>query len=221
MSIMKRKIILTEDGSSSIYIEEMDEHYHSTHGAIQEAKHVFIVNGLGRVKKDKVKIFELGFGTGLNAFLTLIYGSDKNIDYDSIEAFPIETELIQGLNYIDEIGEEFESAFKKIHSAKWEIPSDVTNSFQLRKIHSKIQDYKITKDYYDVIFFDAFGPRAQSEMWDINVLRDMYNGLMAGGELVTYCAQGQFKRDLKSLGFEVIPLPGPPGKREMTVGIKK
>ena len=218
---MKRRIIVTEDGSSSIYIEEMDEHYHSTHGAIQEANHVFISNGLNRVKKNAVKIFELGFGTGLNAFLTLIHGTNKAIVYDSIEAFPVEKELIKELNYIGEIGEEFESAFKNIHSAEWETPTEITTCFKLRKIHSKIQDYTIDEEYYDVIFFDAFGPRAQNEMWDIRVLQKMHDGLVSGGELITYCAQGQFKRDLKSLGFEVVALPGPPGKREMTVAIKK
>ena len=120
---MKRRLILTEDGSSSIYIEEMNEHYHSTHGAIQEANHVFIFNGLKRIKKNNVNIFELGFGTGLNAFLTLIHSSDKMISYDAIEAFPVENELLQNLNYVKEIGGEFDSYFQKIHSAKWEIPT--------------------------------------------------------------------------------------------------
>ena len=218
---MKRRLILTEDGSSSIYIEEMDEHYHSTHGAIQEANHVFISNGLKRIKKNNVNIFELGFGTGLNAFLTLIHGSDKIVSYDAIEAFPVENELLQNLNYVEEIGGEFDSYFQKIHSAKWEIPTEISRFFELHKIQSKIQNYNIKANHYDVIYFDAFGPRAQSEMWNKVILQKMYDALASGGELITYCAQGQFKRDLKSLGFEVVALPGPPGKREMTVAIKK
>ena len=218
---MKRRLILTEDGSSSIYIEEMDEHYHSTHGAIQEANHVFILNGLKRIKKNNVNIFELGFGTGLNAFLTLIHSSDKIVSYDAIEAFPIENELLQNLNYVEEIGGEFGSYFQKIHSAKWEMPAEITSFFKLHKIQSKIQNYNIKVNHYDVIYFDAFGPRAQSEMWNKVILQKMHDALASGGELITYCAQGQFKRDLKSLGFEVVALPGPPGKREMTVAIKK
>ncbi|MCO4814792.1 MAG: tRNA (5-methylaminomethyl-2-thiouridine)(34)-methyltransferase MnmD [Flavobacteriales bacterium] len=218
---MKRRLILTEDGSSSIYIEEMNEHYHSTHGAIQEANHVFIFNGLKRIKKNNVNIFELGFGTGLNAFLTLIHSSDKMISYDTIEAFPVENELLQNLNYVKEIGGEFDSYFQKIHSAKWEIPTEISRFFELHKIQSKIQNYNIKANHYDVIYFDAFGPRAQSEMWNKVILQKMHDALVSGGELITYCAQGQFKRDLKSLGFEVVALPGPPGKREMTVAIKK
>ena len=112
-------------------------------------------------------------------------------------------------------------ALQKIHSAKWEIPTEISRFFELHKIQSKIQNYNIKANHYDVIYFDAFGPRAQSEMWNKVILQKMQDALVSGGELITYCAQGQFKRDLKSLGFEVIALPGPPGKREMTVAIKK
>lgn len=218
---MKRSVVKTDDGSSSIYIEQMDEHYHSTHGAIQEANHVFIENGLLRNKKEKLKIFELGFGTGLNAFLTYVNKKGREIEYDSIEAFPVEIALIEELNYVEEVGPEFDADFKRIHEAEWGAKSEISDKFQLNKFHSKIQDLVMKEIHYDMIFFDAFGPRAQSEMWDIKVLEKMYKGLIPGGELITYCAQGQFKRDLKSLGFEVIPLPGPPGKREMTVGVKR
>lgn len=218
---MKRSVVKTNDGSSSIYIEEMDEHYHSTHGAIQEAMHVFIENGLKRASKTDLKIFELGFGTGLNALLTAVNGTYKTILYDSVEAFPVEKELVSELNYIQELGEKYDGLFRDIHSGKWGEMLNLSNSFCLNKIHSKIQDYSMPELNYDLVFFDAFGPRAQNEMWDVKILKKMYNGLLIGGELITYCAQGQFKRDLKSIGFDVIPLPGPPGKREMTVAVKK
>ena len=142
---MKRRIVQTEDGSSSVYIEEMDEHYHSTHGAIQEANHVFIKNGLNRIEKNELKIFELGFGTGLNAFLSFVNNQERMIKYDSIEAFPLEASIYENLNYVAEVGGEFEAIFKEIHSVDWGIESPISETFSLKKIHSKIQDFTIEK----------------------------------------------------------------------------
>lgn len=218
---MKREIITTNDGSSSIYIPEMDETYHSVHGAVQEALHVFIKNGLGLFSGNEINVFELGFGTGLNALLSEQYSSQNNIsiNYHSIEAFPVEVSMVNLLNYNDIIKYNIE-VFDSIHSARWEVLNRISETFQLKKIEAKIQGFELDKNHYDIVFFDAFGPRAQSEMWSIEILQKMYDGLKPDGKLVTYCAQGQFKRDLKSIGFKVENLPGPPGKREMTLAIK-
>lgn len=215
---MKREVIQTADGASTIYIPEMDEHYHSSHGAIQEAEHVFILHGLRKMEElghDSISIFEMGFGTGLNAFLTKIR-AQISVRYSSIEAFPVTLEEMASLNYVEQVGQEFTSDFSNIQTASWNEFVELSSDFYLRKIHARIQDFALEGSMYDLIYFDAFGPRAQGEMWELEILQKMYNALKTGGMLVTYCARGQFKRDLKSLGFEVEALPGPPGKREMT-----
>ena len=220
---MKRHIIKTSDGSSTIKIDEMDETYHSSHGAIQEAEHVFIEHGVNSIKAEELKIFEMGFGTGLNALLTLkhVGENDRQVEYHAIEAFPVESELLEQLNYVDQIGEKFQDSFSNIHKASWGELTPITKSFSLEKIHAKIETLDMPEAEYDLVFFDAFGPRAQSKMWALDVLTKMYKGLKENGVLVTYCAQGQFKRNLKSLGFKVESLPGPPGKREMTRAVKQ
>ena len=219
---MKKHLVTTADGSSSIYIPEMDEHYHSSNGAIQEALHVFLKNGIKRFEAKDLTIFELGFGTGLNALISMIHSSSsRKVNYHSIEAYPVESELIKGINYCQIIGDKYQESFSLLHSCDWENVHQITSDFSFKKIHSKIEDYQLQENYYDIIFYDAFGPKAQSEMWEIDILEKMYAGLKKGGELVTYCAQGQFKRNLKAIGFEVIALPGPPGKREMTIGVKR
>lgn len=215
---MKREVIITSDGSSTIYIPEMDENYHSSHGAIQEAEHVFMQYGLRKMEEiglTSISIFEMGLGTGLNAFLTKIR-SKSLIEYVGIEAFPVSDDELNLINYVDQLGAEYSQDFSAIHSTEWNELTQVSPLFSLKKIHAKIQEYPIDLDHFDLIYFDAFGPRAQSEMWEIDVLKKMHDGLKTGGALVSYCAQGQFKRDLRSIGFEVEALPGPPGKREMT-----
>jgi len=218
---MKKHLVTTADGSSSIYIPEMDEHYHSSNGAIQEALHVFLKYGINQAEKGDLKIFELGFGTGLNALIAMIHSSsERRINYHSIEAYPIDNELIKGVNYCDLLGAKYQVVFDEMHHCAWGKEQEVTANFILKKIHAKIQDYELKENFYDIIFYDAFGPRAQSEMWQLAILEKMFKGLKVGGKLVTYCAQGQFKRNLKTLGFVVKAFPGPPGKREMTVGEK-
>lgn len=215
---MKRQIIQTSDGSTTIYIPEMDENYHSTHGAIQEAEHVFIQQGLRRIEENgqaSISIFEMGLGTGLNAFLTKIR-SNTPIIYTGIEAFPVSEDELKALNYVEQLGTVFKNDFDAIHNAKWNERVEIDSKFSIHKVHAKIENYQLDAESFDLIYFDAFGPRAQSEMWEIEILQKMFDGLKNGGALVTYCARGQFKRDLKSLGFEIESLPGPPGKREMT-----
>ncbi|MFT5860399.1 MAG: tRNA U34 5-methylaminomethyl-2-thiouridine-forming methyltransferase MnmC [Flavobacteriaceae bacterium] len=219
---MKREIVKTSDGSTTIFLPEMDETYHSTHGAIQEAEHIFIKNGLIPIQSktnEPISIFEMGLGTGLNALLTVIH-SKGEIEYTGIEAFPVEDDLIADLNYLSLVGAEHTPLFEDIMNAVWDQKVEISHGFSLTKLHKKIQDYTMLKEAYDLIYFDAFGPRAQSEMWNLEILSKMVDGLKSNGVLVTYCAMGQFKRDLKSLGLSVEALPGPPGKREMTLARK-
>jgi len=220
---MKREVILTADGSKTIYIPEMDENYHSTNGAFQEAMHVFIQNGIRtRISNDEITVFEMGFGTGLNALLTLVeaVNSNRTINYIGIEAYPVESELIKEINYEKLVDEQFTEYFSMMHSLSWEQKHILHPNFTFQKIHLKIQDYQPLNSSVDLIFFDAFGPKVQKEVWTIDVLKKMHDMLKPNGILVSYCAMGQMKRDLKSLGFKVEGLPGPPGKREMTRAVK-
>ena len=220
---MKREVILTADGSKTIYIPEMDENYHSTNGAFQEAMHVFIQNGIRtRISNDEITVFEMGFGTGLNALLTLVeaVNTDRQINYIGIEAFPVELELIQEINYEKLVDEQFTESFSLMHTFPWEERHIIHPNFTFQKIHAKIQDYQHVNSTVDIVFFDAFGPKVQQEVWTIDVLKKIYDVLKPNGILVTYCAMGRMKRDLKSLGFKVEGLPGPPGKREMTRAVK-
>jgi tRNA U34 5-methylaminomethyl-2-thiouridine-forming methyltransferase MnmC len=217
---MKRELRETADGSMTIYLPEMDEHYHSYHGALQEAKHVFIENGIQRFpKKDTITVFELGLGTGLNALLTAIWAerNQQKVAYFGLEAFPVETEMNFAMKY-DSLITDYQSndLFSKIVLVPWEAKTDISAYFQLCKCQSKIQSLLIEQKF-DIIFFDAFGPRAQEEMWDFEILKKTTSMLNLDGLFVTYCAKGQLKRDLKTLGLKVETLPGPPGKREMTI----
>lgn len=215
---MKRHVRKTGDGSTTIYIPEMDENYHSHHGAIQEARHVFIEHGLKFLNKKELTIFEMGLGTGLNALLTLDFSllHKTKIHYIGLEAYPVDLDMIDELNYVGSINPELHSSFVAIHQQEWGSSEAHFEEFTLEKVHEKIESYQPSENSVDLIYFDAFGPRAQSDMWELPVLEKMAKMLKPGGVLVTYCAQGQFKRHLKSLGFEIERLPGPPGKREMT-----
>jgi tRNA U34 5-methylaminomethyl-2-thiouridine-forming methyltransferase MnmC len=212
----------TADGSKTLYLPELDETYHSSHGALQEAKHVFIEHGLAFVGQEKkpISVFEMGFGTGLNALLTAQWAGEYScsIRYIGIEFHPIPKDIWQQMDYVqEELGREM---YSKIMSAEWGEYHEIQPNFQLKKIEEDIRGLQLA-EHVDLIYFDAFGPRAQSEMWDLPVLSKMYELLNPGGVFVTYCAQGQMKRNLKSLGFSLESLPGPPGKREMTRAKKK
>lgn len=217
---MKRKVTVTNDGSSTIYIPELDEHYHSSHGAIQEARHVFLKHGIETLNATHIDVFEMGLGTGLNALLTFEFAeaTGVSVNYIGIEAYPVAPEMVNELNYVDEINPEYKGVFEKMHDVEWGKRHALSDRFSLTKIHEKIEEFAPEPETADIVYFDAFGPRAQGDMWDLSVLSKMKLLLKPGGLLVTYCAKGQFKRDLKSLGFAVKALPGPPGKREMTVG---
>lgn len=218
---MKREVIQTADGSKTIYIPEMDENYHSGHGALQEALHVFIQNGLRKLSDlNEIDVFEMGFGTGLNALLSLVESEQKPIHYVGIEAYPVEEELIAQIGYEEFVDPKYHSLFYKMHAVSWDEEHALTPHFSFEKIHSKIEDHNVRANSFDVVFYDAFGPRAQAAMWEPVILEKMYSMLKLGGFLVTYCAKGQVKRDLKAIGFTIEAVPGPPGKREMTLAYK-
>ncbi|GHN00683.1 hypothetical protein WSM22_21720 [Cytophagales bacterium WSM2-2] len=221
------KIIETGDGSHSLLNETLNETYHSTHGAVQESLHVFIRNGLQfwqvRNPKKKFSILEIGFGTGLNALLTLQEAAKKNleIEYTTIEAFPVDMAFVEQLNYAHHLRFESEKYFHELHRAEWNLPVSISANFLLKKQKGKIQDMILREKAFDIIFFDAFAPSKQPEMWEKPILEKVTKSMASKGVFVTYCAKGQLKRDLKSLGLEVESLPGPPGKREMVRGYSR
>ena len=215
------EIITTGDGSHSLLNTTLNETYHSHHGALQESVHVFIRNGLehfiATTQRKIVNVFEVGFGTGLNAWLTMMWSRDHHVPvhYTTIESFPLPAEVWQNLNYADERGR---AEFENIHTANWNEPVGLPDYFTLHKVHDTIQYLDIKESVYDVIYFDAFAPNKQPEMWELQVLSKVTRSLVTGGVLVTYCAKGQVKRDLRSLGLNVETLAGPPGKKEMVRG---
>tara|TARA_B100000508_G_C11465688_1_gene282148 strand:- start:2921 stop:3586 length:666 start_codon:yes stop_codon:yes gene_type:complete len=221
---MERKIITTNDGSKTIFIPEWNENYHSKHGALQEAMHVFIQSGLHQLVKDEIRILEIGLGSGLNAILTLIDSEklSKKIEYTGLEAFPISDEEFEALEYtkLKEVAP-FEESLKDIFNAEWRSRTQINSDFSIEKIDEKIEAFEAPESYFDLIYFDAFGPRVQPEMWKKEILEKMYSTLSSGGIFVTYCAKGQVRRDLEAVGFAVEKIPGPPGKREMLRANKK
>ncbi len=218
---MKRKIITTKDGSTSIHIEEWDEQYHSKHGAIQEAKHVFIDSGLTHFLSTKpntsISILEIGFGTGLNAFITLLEAEKRNltINYTGVEAFPVIEKEIEQLNYVSELdAKSKEELFLKMHSSPWEKEIDLTDLFKLEKLKKQFSEIDNEKTF-DLIYFDAFGPRVQPELWTEFIFNILFKAIKSKGVLVTYCAQGKARRAMQNVGFNVERIEGPPGKRHM------
>ncbi|MEC8832717.1 MAG: tRNA (5-methylaminomethyl-2-thiouridine)(34)-methyltransferase MnmD [Bacteroidota bacterium] len=219
---MKRKIITTGDGSKTIQIEDWDEQYHSKHGAVQEAYHVFIEHGLRLFHNQQVNILEIGFGTGLNALITLVEAQKQQltINYVGVEAYPVLPEEIEQLDYCQQLGfENVENAFKQMHRSKWEENAVIAPYFSLQK---QKKDFKSIQDqnFFNLIYFDAFGARVQPDLWTEDIFLKMYQALKNNGVLVTYAAKGSVRRAMQAVGFVVERLPGPPGKREMLRAIK-
>jgi len=216
------KIITTADGSHSMRSQKFGEAYHSVHGAIQEAQTVFIEAALHqKAHLDEVAILEIGFGTGLNAFMTFLAAHQLNIDvnYLGVEAYPIDVATAEQLNYHQQLNAQADQAtFLKMHQNANE-PLYLSEDFTFCKRTCLFQELDFD-DAFDLIYFDAFAPSAQAELWKQPFLEKMYQALRPEGILTTYCAQGAFKRALKAVGFVVEPLPGPKGKREMTRAIK-
>ncbi|GAB5565900.1 MAG: tRNA (5-methylaminomethyl-2-thiouridine)(34)-methyltransferase MnmD [Winogradskyella sp.] len=218
---MNRKIITTADGSKTIQIEDWNEQYHSIHGAINEANHVFIKHGLlyffENVSKPKsMNILEIGFGTGLNVFLTFLKAEElhQTIDYVGVEAYPVSIDEISQLNYIDLISKEHQLEFEKLHKVSWENQHEITTHFKLEKQKKFFKKIDV-ENTFDIIYFDAFGPRVQPELWTEDIFAIMFKAIREKGVLVTYSAKGSVRRAMQAVGFKVERLPGPPGKREM------
>lgn len=214
---MKREIIITSDGSTTIHLPEWNEQYHSKHGAIQEAYHVFIKNGLSLFKNKSISILEIGFGTGLNSLITFFEAPKRclNVNYVGVEAYPILQEELKKLNYSSELNfENCNEIFNTIHLVDWEINNKISDNFKLikrKQFFDNINDQSV----YNLIYFDAFGARVQPELWTESIFKRMYDALIIGGVLVTYSAKGSVRRAMIAVGFEVERLEGPPGKREM------
>lgn len=220
---MKRKIVTTEDGSHTLYIPEMDEHYHSTHGALQESKHIFIEAGLKANQKDELCVFEVGLGTGLNALLTLITADELSIklNYISIEKYPLSEEEYNGLNYSEQTNFDYKPNYLAIHKCDWNQSIILTANFHFKKLQSDIRTLEFSNlEMFDVIYFDAFAPNKQVGLWDKSIFDKIYKHCNPGAVLVTYCAKGEVRRNLQAVGFKVERLPGPPGKREILRAIK-
>jgi tRNA U34 5-methylaminomethyl-2-thiouridine-forming methyltransferase MnmC len=219
-------IIQSGDGSDSVFSNFFNSSYHSRYGALTESKCIFIDAGLDYFVQKKtlettqaIKIFEMGFGTGLNALLTYIYSIQRQIkvSFTTIDAFPLPNELIETLNYSELMG--YKDVFESLHHSGWNHEISLNNNFRFTKIHSTLESYE-TNENFDIIYYDAFGPQSQPELWSDDVLCKMYSMLASGGNLTSFCAKGTFKRSLKSAGFIVESIPGPPGKREITRALK-
>ena len=212
-------IQVTDDGSHTIQSTQVDETYHSTHGAIQESQHVFIDHGfdIQLSKFNKLSICEVGFGTGLNALLTIRRMNDLNkltASYIALEPYPIDTETISALNYPSMIGQGLVATFKHLHASDWNCNVHISQNVTLYKIQQSILDYQPSEPL-NLIYFDLFSPNTQPELWKSCVFKKLYNALMPDGVLLTYCSKGVIKRRLKECGFMVERLSGPPGKRHI------
>ena len=215
------QLITTADGSHTLYVPELNEHYHSIHGAVQESNIIFISAGFDRCQADPLNIFEVGFGTGLNTLLTALKSASgkREVNYTTIEKYPVGETIVSSLNHHLFAGESGKELSDLIHSAPWDRWVSICKNFNLRKINGDISDYTLSGKY-ELIYFDAFGPDKQPEMWTPEVFASIAAVTEKGGALVTYSAKGEVKRNLKACGFEVTLLPGPPGKRQIIRAVK-
>jgi len=214
--MLKREIKLTKDGSHTLFIPELNEHYHSTHGAIQEAIHVYIEAGLRFSDNDPIQILEIGFGTGLNAYLSLVEAekAHRQVLYHTLERFPVEEEQVKILNYPEQIDYDQKDLFYKIHQAEWEKLCRITDYFSIKKLEGDLRNFNFNEKY-DLIYFDAFAPDIQPELWELDIFKKLYHCTNDDAIVVTYCSKGIVKRALRAAGFQVKRLPGPPGKHHI------
>ena len=220
---MKTELIITDDGSHTLYVPELNEHYHSTFGAIQESKHVFIEAGFNFCRKTQMLILEIGFGTGLNTLMTYIeayrHQPHPQINYHSIEFYPLSKQITDKLNFCENLSEKENLIFNKLHDVKWNTDQKIDNNFILRKIHTDLLTYKFDS-FYDLVYFDAFGPDKQEDMWQPSIFQKISDCMKSGAVLTTYSVKGTVKRALKNSGFKITKIPGPKGKREMIRAIR-
>ena len=216
--MIKRELVITKDGSHTLFLPELNEHYHSIFGAIQESKHVFIKEGLNYLNRKNITVFEIGFGTGLNAMLTILEAIQNNfgVDYYAIEKYPLDIKTIYQLNYPEllKLNKHKKDLFYEIHKTEWDKKIEIDKNFRLTKIKNDITEFSIPF-LYDIVYFDDFAPEKQPEMWSRKVFKKVYNNLNRKGILTTYCAKGIVKRTLISVGYRVESIPGPQGKIEI------
>jgi tRNA U34 5-methylaminomethyl-2-thiouridine-forming methyltransferase MnmC len=220
-----RSIVVSDDGSHTLRMSSNNEHYHSYNGAFTESMHIFINNGLLYACKDKdeINVLEVGFGTGLNALLTLEKAEllNKNINYTAIEPYPITKKECSALNYPDFISmESARKYFLEIHSCDFNKQQKITANFDLLKMKETIENVFLSNLMFDVVYFDAFAPDIQPELWQKSIFEKLYKSIKKQGLLITYSAKGEVRRQLKEVGFTIEKLPGPPGKREITRALK-
>lgn len=216
------RILKTGDGSQTLYSERFKASYHSTHGAVAESSYVFLQMGLFQCKKSSIKVFEVGFGSGLNALLTLDAAKKTglSIEYEAIEAYPIDLNLANKMEFQAFLEDEANSkTFLDLHTSEWEESVEITPDFSLKKIKGDLCSHGL-EGSYDVMYMDAFSPNVQAELWTVQMLRKYYDSMAQDGILTTYCCKGQVRRDLLEVGFKVEKLKGPPGKRHMLRAIK-
>ncbi|PKP10880.1 MAG: SAM-dependent methyltransferase [Bacteroidetes bacterium HGW-Bacteroidetes-4] len=214
---LNRQIVKTDDGSHTLIIPELNEHYHSIHGAIQESMHVFIQAGFNQLANaSKLSILEIGFGTGLNTLLTFIHSkmNQQFIEYCTIEKYPLVNEEFMQLNYASILNDYPNDLLYRMHNAPWKKPTAIDSEFTLLKLHQDLLHLQVDNTF-DLVYFDAFGPDKQPDLWTEDVFKTIYGLMNRGAILTTYSAKGQVRRNMKNAGFKVERIAGPPGKREM------
>lgn len=220
---MHREVMITEDGSHTLYLPEMEEHYHSIYGAIQESRHIYIEQGLLQLDKQEISVLEIGFGTGLNAFLSYGYSKLKNlkINYTSIEKYPLTEKEYALLNYPDQIFPEYAPIFRQMHQQEWNVWNELDSDFKIKKIQSDLLDLEFDPEQkFDLVYYDAFAPDKQPKMWSSDILQKVGFVVKINGLLLTYCAKGVVRRNLTNAGFLMERIPGPKGKKEILRGKK-
>lgn len=210
---MKRRIIITGDGSPTFYVENLNEHYHSVFGARTESKHIFINAGLNYLDNKQLSILEIGFGTGLNTYLTLNMSINRKIRYYAIEKYPLELQEWKQLDYAEE-NDPFPLAFQKLHHAPWGEWMSINPGFELYKEKTDLRDFKPPPDQ-DIIYFDAFAPDVQPGLWTESIFQKLFECLKKGGVLLTYSVKGIVRKNLQNCGFKAEKLPGPTKKRHI------
>lgn len=225
---MERELQLTADGSHTLFVPSLNEHYHSVNGAVQESLHIFIGAGLHTVGKEELRILEIGFGTGLNAFLTLcevmqpsggLY-RHRHIDYYTVELYPLGREITGQLNYAERDDLCKALWFEQLHAAPWDRAVELTDRFTLYKIAGDCLSCELPENI-DLIYFDAFAPGKQPRLWEVDMFERLYVCAAPGARIVTYCAKGEVRRRMQAAGFRMERLPGPPGKRHILSGSKE
>ncbi|MEI6122807.1 MAG: tRNA (5-methylaminomethyl-2-thiouridine)(34)-methyltransferase MnmD [Bacteroidota bacterium] len=223
--MLKRQVIITNDGSSTIFVPQLNQCYHSTHGAINESQHIFIEAGFNKSLDQlyHINILEVGFGTGLNALLTLVENADSSqtVFYQGIEPHPVHKCELSQINYADKIpAKQTKGLFEKIHNALWDEKQPITGNFELLKTNNTIETVSLPNNFFHLVYFDAFAPTIQPELWKKEIFEKIFQAMSSHSILVTYSCKGDVKRALKASGFTIEKLPGPTGKREFIRAFK-